>query len=131
MLRKKWKAIVLSLIVVSVSTAALWEYRRIYILNDRLGCVTTQLEKAKTLHQIQMEEPSNFTGDTMQKLMDSVEWAYGCATKEPSHSRIAPGGGFFWAAWCPTAQVTKVKEDTQDGHKRWNRNNSSFQFGTS
>ena len=67
MLRKKWKAIVLSLIVVSVSTVVLWEYRRIYILKDRLGCVATWLEKAKVLHTVQMKERANFTGDTMQK----------------------------------------------------------------
>ena len=77
------------------STVALVEYRRIYILRDRLSCVATWLEQTKQLHTVQMTDPTNFTGDTMRKLMDSVDGAYDCATKEPSHSRIAPGGGSF------------------------------------
>jgi hypothetical protein len=36
------------------------------------------------MHMVQMKEPSNFTGDTMRKLMDSVDWAYDCATKGPT-----------------------------------------------
>lgn len=95
MLRSSWKGISLIVIALVTSTAALLEYRRIYILNDRLGCVATWLEKAKSLHTVEMKEPANFTGDTMRKLMDSVDGAYDCATKEPSHSRIAPGGGSF------------------------------------
>jgi len=95
MWRKNWKIVSLIVIALVTSTVALVEYRRIYVLRDRLDCVASWLEKAKTLHTVQMKDPSNFTGDTMQKLMDSVDWAYDCATKEPSHSRIAPGGGSF------------------------------------
>jgi hypothetical protein len=95
MLRKNWKIIALLVITLMTSTVAFVEYRRIYILKDRLGCVETWLENAKTLHTVQMKDPANFTGNTMQKLMDSVDWAYDCATKEPAHSRIAPGGGSF------------------------------------
>ena len=92
---KNWKAVLLTVIVVLVCTVAVVEYRRIYILKDRLGCVATWLEQAKSLHTVQMKESANFTDDTMQKLMASVDGAYDCATKEPSHSRIAPGGGSF------------------------------------
>jgi hypothetical protein len=86
-----------SLIVITLvtSTVAVVEYRKVNILRDSLDCVAGWLENAKTLHRVQMKEPPNFTGDTMQKLMDSVDGAYDCATKEPSHSRIAPGGGSF------------------------------------
>lgn len=92
---KNWKVIFLVVIALVASTVAVAEYRRIYIVNDRLGCVATWLEEAKALHTVQMKEPANFTADTMRKLMDSVDGAYDCATKEPSHSRIAPGGGSF------------------------------------
>jgi len=92
---RNWKIISLAVIAVGTGTVALVEYRRINILSDRLGCVATWLEKAKTLRAVEMKEPANFTGDTMRKLMDSVDGAYGCATKELSQSRIAPGGGSF------------------------------------
>lgn len=92
---RNWKVISLAVIALVASTVAGVEYRRIYILKDRLGCVATWLDEAKQLHTVQMKEPVNFTGDTMRKLMDSVDGAYDCATKEPSHSRIAPGGGAF------------------------------------
>jgi len=87
---------VISFIVIALvaSTVALLEYRRIYILNDRFACVATWLEKAKSLHKVEMKEPVNFTSDTMRKLMDSVDGAYACATKEPS-SGHAPGAGSF------------------------------------
>ncbi len=83
MTRKNWKLISLVLIILIISTAAVVEYRRIYILNDRLGCAAFWLEQAKTLHTVQMKEPANFSGDMMRKLMDSVESAYFCATKDP------------------------------------------------
>jgi hypothetical protein len=95
MLRRNWKIVSLIVIALVSSTAALLEYQRIYILGDRLDCVASWLDKAKTLHAVQMKEPANFTGDTMQKLMDSVDGAYDCATKGPSYSRIAPGEGSF------------------------------------
>jgi hypothetical protein len=31
-----------------------------------------------------MKEPANFTSDSMRQLMDSVDSAYYCATKDPS-----------------------------------------------
>jgi hypothetical protein len=95
MIKRNWKKIFLAAVVVLATIVGLAQYRKANALQDRLGCVATWLEQAKTLHTIQMKEPANFTGDTMQKLMDSVDWAYDCATKEPSHSRIAPGGGSF------------------------------------
>ena len=95
MLRKNWKIISLIVIASVGSTAGVVEYRRVTVLKDRLGCAATWLEKAKSLHMVQMNNPSNFTADTMRKLMKSVDGAYDCATKEPSHSRIAPGGGSF------------------------------------
>lgn len=95
MVRRNWKIVSLILIALVSITTALLEYRRIYILGDRLDCVASWLDNAKTLHTAQMKEPANFADDTMRKLMDSVDGAYECATKEPSHSRIAPGGGSF------------------------------------
>ena len=94
MFKNNWKIISLIVIALVASTAALVEYRRINILKDRLGCVTTWLEKGKSLHTVQMKEPSNFTGDTMRNLMDSMDGAYDCATKDPS-SGHAPGSGSF------------------------------------
>ena len=94
MFRRNWKVLLLTVAVVSAFILSLIQYRRAEALQDRLGCVATGLEKAKTLHQVQMKEPGNFTGDTMQKLMDSVDWAYECATKGPFYS-IAPGSGSF------------------------------------
>jgi len=94
MFQKNWRSISLIVITLAASTAALIEYRRINVLNDRLGCVATWLEKAKTLHTLQMKEPANFTSDTMRKLMDSVDSAYYCTTKDPS-SGHAPGAGAF------------------------------------
>jgi len=85
MLRKNWKTISLIAIFLMTGTVALREYRRVSVLEDRLGCVATWLDQAKSLHTAHMREPSNFTGDTMQKLMNSVDGAYDCATKEPSH----------------------------------------------
>ena len=86
----------LSFIVIALaaSTVALAEYRRINVLSDRLGCAAFWLEKAKSLHQTQMNEPGNFTGDTMRKLMDSVDWAYICATKDPSSGHPGGSGAF-------------------------------------
>jgi hypothetical protein len=65
MWRKNWKVISLIVIALVTTKAALLEYRKIYILNDRLACVATWLEKAKSLHTVEMKEPANFTGDTM------------------------------------------------------------------
>jgi hypothetical protein len=94
MMRTNWKVISLVAVVLLSSTFALLEYRRINVLNDRLGCAAFWLEKAKGMHMVQMKEPSNFTGDTMRKLMDSVDSAYYCATKDPS-SGHPPGSGAF------------------------------------
>ena len=95
MARKNWKIITLIVTILVASTAVLVEYRRIYILKDRLSCVTSWLDEAKSLHAVQMKEAANFSGDSMKKLMDSVDQAYACAASEPSYSRIAPGGGAF------------------------------------
>lgn len=94
MLRKNWKIISLIVISTVASTVAVVEYRRIKILEDRLDCAADWLEEANTLHNVQMTEPANFTGQIMQKLMDSVDRAYRCATKDPSLGG-APGGGSF------------------------------------
>jgi hypothetical protein len=94
MLRRNWKVISLIVVAFVASAAAVVEYRRINILEDRLDCVAESLEKTKPLHTDEMKDPSNFTGDSMQKLMDSVDRAYRCATREPS-SGGAPGGGAF------------------------------------
>jgi hypothetical protein len=95
MLRRDWEIISLVVIALVTSAGALAEYRRTNVLRDRLDCVAGWLEKAKSVHSVQMKERSNFSGDAMQKLMDSADAAYACATKKPSHSRIAPGGGSF------------------------------------
>ena len=84
----------LMLAVVAAALFAFTEYRKSAAFQDRLECAASWLEKAKTLHNVEMKEPGNFTGDTMQKLMDSVDRAYDCATKKASHL-IAPGGGSF------------------------------------
>lgn len=83
MLRRNWKVTLLILIALVASTVALVEYRRINVLKDRLGCAATWLEEAKKLHQVQMNEALNFREATMRKLMDSVDSAYFCATRDP------------------------------------------------
>jgi hypothetical protein len=80
---KNWKLLFLVVVCLLASTGALVEYRRIAVLNDRLGCAAFWLEKAKSLHQSQMASAENFTGDTMRIYMDSVEEAYVCATRDP------------------------------------------------
>lgn len=95
MIKRNWRKMFLVAVVVLAIIGGFAQYRKANALQDRFSCVASWLEKAKTLHTVQMKEPSNFTGDTMQKLMDSVDEAYDCATKEPSPSRIAPGGGAF------------------------------------
>lgn len=94
MLRGNWKIISLILIAVVASAAALAEYRRLNVLQDRLACAATWLDRAKVLHATQMKQPETFTNDEMRKLMDSVDSAYDCATKEPS-SGHPPGAGSF------------------------------------
>ena len=82
------------LAVVFAAVFAFTVYRKSAAFQDRLECAASWLEKIKTLHNVQMKEPGNFTGDTMQKLMDSVDRAYDCAANKASHL-IAPGGGAF------------------------------------
>lgn len=94
MVRSNWKVISLVVIALVASTIALLEFRRINVLNDRLDCAVFWLEQAKSLHRTQMNEPANFTGDTMRQLMDSVDGAYDCATKGPSLGH-PPGAGSF------------------------------------
>lgn len=74
MLRRNWKITSLIIIALVGSTAALAEYRRINVLKDRLGCAATWL-RAKSLHMVQMNDPSMFSEGTMGELMDSVESA--------------------------------------------------------
>ena len=83
MLRRNWRITALVIIALVASTVAFAEYRRINVLQDRLGCAATWLEEAKKLRKVQMEEPSNFREATMRKLMDSVDSAYFCATRDP------------------------------------------------
>jgi hypothetical protein len=83
MWQKNWKVISLVVIALLASTAALMEYRRIAVLNDRLGCAAFWLGKAKSLHQTQMASAGNLTDDSMRIYMDSVDGAYVCATKDP------------------------------------------------
>lgn len=73
---KNWRMTALSIIALFASTVAFVEYRRINVLDDRLGCAATWLEEAKKLHKVQMDEPSNFREATMRKLMESVDSAY-------------------------------------------------------
>jgi hypothetical protein len=94
MLGRNWKIISLVVIALVASTATLLPYRRITVLEDRLGCVATWLERAKTMHGAQMKERGNFSEEGMRKLMESVDSAYWCATKEPT-SAHAPGAGSF------------------------------------
>jgi hypothetical protein len=74
-----------SLIIVALvgSKAGFAEYRRINVLKDRLGCAATWLEKAKSLHMAQMNDPAKFSEATMRELMDSMDSAYFCATQDP------------------------------------------------
>lgn len=74
MMRGNWKITSLIIIALIVSTVAFVEYRRINMLKDQLGCAATWLEKAKSLHTVQMNDPSKF------KFTKS---AYFCATKDP------------------------------------------------
>jgi len=94
MLRRDWKITSLIIVALVGSTVALTEYRRINVLRDRLGCAATWLEKAKSLHVVQMNDPSKFSEGTMRELMDSVDSAYYCTTKDPS-SGHPPGAGSF------------------------------------
>ena len=93
MIKRNWKKMLLTALVIVVIIVGLAQYRKVNALQNRLDCVADRLEQAKAL--VQIPQPSNLNGDTVQKLMDLVDWAYDCATKEPSHSRIAPGGGSF------------------------------------
>jgi len=90
---KRWTLSFIAIALVA-SAVALVEYRRINVLSDRLGCAAYWLEKAKSLHQTQMNNPGNFTGDTMRNLMDSVDWAYTCTTKDPSSGHPGGSGAF-------------------------------------
>lgn len=94
MWQTNWEIISLIAVVWVASTAGLFKFRWIAVLNDRLGCVATWLDQAKSLHRVQMKEPASFTGDEMRKLMESVDSAYGCATQEPSLGH-PPGAGSF------------------------------------
>ncbi len=94
MLRKNWKIVSLLAIALVASAAILLEYRRISVLQDRLGCAATWLGRAKTLHAAQMRQPETFTNDEMRKLMDSVDAAYYCATRDP-YLGHPPGAGAF------------------------------------
>ena len=95
MWQKNWKFLSLVVIALLASTAALVEYRRIAVLNDRLGCAAFWLEKAKSLHQSQMASAENFTGDSMQIYMDSVDGAYVCATKDPIAGHASDASASF------------------------------------
>jgi|GEM_PF-7049059 len=57
MWQKNWKIISLSMMALVASTAALAEYRRITVLDDRLGCAAFWLDQARSLHRTQMAEP--------------------------------------------------------------------------
>jgi len=92
--RKNWKIASLIIVVLLASTAALAEYRRITVLKDRLGCAATWLEEAKRLHTVQMADQASFAPDSMRKLMNSVDSAYDCATRDPSLGH-PPGAGAF------------------------------------
>ena len=94
MVRTNSKFISLIAIGLGASSLAFLEYRRVTVLNDRLGCSAYWLEQAKSLHRMQMTEAENFTGDMMRKLMGTVDSAYDCATKEPSLGH-PPGAGSF------------------------------------
>jgi hypothetical protein len=83
MLRRNWQVTSLIIIALLASTVALAEYRRINVLKDRLGCAATWLEKAQSLHRVQMNDPSKFSEGTMRQLMDSMDSAYFCATRDP------------------------------------------------
>ncbi len=91
---RSWKTKGLIVVALVVAALAIVEYRRVAVLNDRLGCTAYWLEQTKSLHQAQMMEAENFTADMMRKLMGSVDSAYDCATKEPSLGH-PPGGGSF------------------------------------
>jgi hypothetical protein len=94
MMRGNWKIASLIVIALVASTVAFVEYRRINMLKDRLGCAATWLEKAKSLHMAQMNDPAKFSEGTMRELKESVESAYYGATKDPS-SGHPPGAGAF------------------------------------
>ena len=81
MWQKNWKVISPAVIASLASMAALMEYRRIAVLDDRLGCALFYLEKAKSVHQTQMAAPDQFSGDGMPNYLDSVEGAYVCVTR--------------------------------------------------
>ena len=91
---KGWKTKALIVVALVAAALAVVEYRRVTVLNDRLGCAAYWLEQTKSWHQTQMAEAENFSGAMMRKLMGSVDSAYDCATKEPSLGH-PPGGGSF------------------------------------
>ena len=68
MFRRNWN-INLVLFAVVTGTVALVEYRRFYILGDRLECVANWLDKGKTLHTAQMKDrqilPLQMKGKTL------------------------------------------------------------------
>jgi hypothetical protein len=91
----KWQITFITVIVLLSVTVAFAQYRKAAALEDRLGCAATWLEKAKILHDAHVKDPVSVTSDSRRQLMDQIEWAYGCATRKASHSRIAPGGESF------------------------------------
>lgn len=91
----KWRTALFIVLVLLAVVVAITQYRKAVAFEDRLGCVATWLEKAKATHEHHMKDRTNTTEDSLRKLMDQIEGGYGCATKAPSHSRIAPGGGLF------------------------------------
>ena len=92
---KKWLLMFAVAAVLLAAIVTFAQYRKAAALEDRLDCVTTWLQKAKALHGLHIKDPVNITGDSRRQLMDQIGGAYGCETKEPSHSRIAPGGEMF------------------------------------
>lgn len=81
---KKW---LLTLGVTTVLLAAavtFAQYRKAASREDRLDCVATWLEKARALHGLHIKDPVNIAGDSRRRLMDQIDGAYGCVTKEPS-----------------------------------------------
>jgi HAMP domain-containing protein len=99
MFPKRWTAIIVIVVVLTAVIVTFSQYRKAAAFEDRLGCVATWLEEAKVTHELQMKDRINTTEDSIRKLMDQIERAYGCATRPPSYlhseSRDRPASGLY------------------------------------
>ena len=85
MFPKRWTTIIVIVVVLTTVLVAILQYRRAAAFEDQLGCVATWLEEAKITHELHRKDRINTTEDSLRKLTDQIEKAYGCATRPASY----------------------------------------------